>query len=283
MILDPDTLRAGQRDRRPARGLARGRDQAGADGVRARDLDQAVRGHARGRRRAARAAASGSRHRRQEGPDDRLGGHAPARALGGPADHGRAALPRPRRRAALRRAPGDHLRAARPHRARRPRQGDPRRQRDARARADPARAERELAVLARRRLRPGLGADADLPRLPARRHPAVLRRLGRLRAPDRLHGRGGRDGGLHLALVRRPPAPELRHGRDPGDGRADARRAHARPGGADPGDGQGARRALRRGQGAQRLPVRDARREQVARVAARARGRARRPSRRARR
>ena len=64
--------------------------------------------------------------------------------------------------------------------------------------------------------------------VPARRHPAVLRRLGRLRAPDRLHGRRRRDGGLHLALVRRPPAPELRHGRDPGDGRADARRAHAR-------------------------------------------------------
>ena len=49
-----------------------------------------------------------------------------------------------------------------------------------------------------------------------------------LRAPDRLHGRRGRDRGLHLALVRRPPAPELRHRRDPRDGRADARRAHAR-------------------------------------------------------
>ena len=124
--------------------------------------------------------------------------------------------------------------------ARRPRQGDPRRQRHARARADPARAERQLAVLARRRLRAGLDADADLPPVPARRHPALLRGLGRLRAADRLHGRGGRDGGLHLALVRRPPAPELRHGRDPGDGRADPRRAHARAGGADPGDGQGA-------------------------------------------
>ena len=179
MILDPDTLRAGQRDRRPARGLARRRDQAGADGVRARDLDQAVRGPARGGRGAARAATSGSRHRRQEGPAHRLGGHAPARALGGPADHRRAALPRPRRRAALRRAPGDHLRPARPHRPRRSRQGDPRRQRDARARADPARAVGELAVLARRRHRPGVGADADLPRLPARRHPARTTRTGR--------------------------------------------------------------------------------------------------------
>ena len=91
-----------------------------------------------------------------------------------------------------------------------------------------SRCQRQLAVLARRRHRPGLDADADLPRVPARRHPALLRRLGRLRAPDRLHGRDGRDGGLHLALVRRPPAPELRHGRDPGDGRADPRRAHAR-------------------------------------------------------
>ena len=81
-------------------------------------------------------------------------------------------------------------------------------------------------------------------------HPAVLRGLGRLRAPDRVHGRVGRDGGLHVPLVRRPPAPELRHRRGPGDGRADPRGAHARPRRADPGDGQGARRALRGGQAA---------------------------------
>ena len=48
---------------------------------------------------------------------------------------------------------------------------------------------------------------------------------------------------------------------------------------ADPGDGQGALRALRGGQAARRLPVRDARREQVARRPPRARGRARRPAR----
>ena len=48
--------------------------------------------------------------------------------------------------------------------------------------------------------------------------------------------------------------------------------------GADPGDGQGARRALRGGQAALALPVRDARREQVAGVAARAGGRAGRPA-----
>ena len=38
--------------------------------------------------------------------------------------------------------------------------------------AGAARPERELAVLARRRDRPGLDAHADLPRVPARRHPA---------------------------------------------------------------------------------------------------------------
>ena len=55
---------------------------------------------------------------------------------------------------------------------RRRRQGDPRRQRHARARAGAARAVGQLAVLARRRHRPRLDPDADLPRLPARRHPA---------------------------------------------------------------------------------------------------------------
>ena len=51
-----------------------------------------------------------------------------------------------------------------------------------------------------------LDPDADLPRLPARRHPAPLRELGRLREPDRLHGRRRRDGRRHLPLVRRPAA-----------------------------------------------------------------------------
>ena len=48
-------------------------------------------------------------------------------------------------------------------------------------------------------------------------HPARLPRLGRLRARDRVHGRLRRDGGLHVPLVRRAPAPEVRHGRDPRD------------------------------------------------------------------
>ena len=95
---------------------------------------------------------------------------------------------------------------------------------------------------------------------------------------DRVHDHGQGDPRLHLPLVRRPPPPELRHGRDAGDGLPDARGAHARDRRADPGDGQGAGRALRRGQVAVALPVRDARREQVARRPPRARGRAGRPA-----
>ena len=53
------------------------------------------------------------------------------------------------------------------------------------------------------------------------------------------------DRRLHLPLVRRAAAPQLRHGRDPRDGLADARGAHARARGARPGDGEGAVRALR--------------------------------------
>ena len=78
-----------------------------------------------------------------------------------------------------------------------------------------ARAVGQLAVLARRRHGAGLRPDADLPPVPARRDAARLQGLGRLRAPHRLHDRLEGDGGLHLPLVRRPPAPELRDGRDP--------------------------------------------------------------------
>ena len=64
---------------------------------------------------------------------------------------------------------------------------------------------------------------------------------------DRVHVRVEGDPRLHLPLVRRAPAPELRHGRGARDGLADAGRAHAGAGGARAGDGQGAGRALRVG------------------------------------
>ena len=129
----------------------------------------------------------------------------------------------------------------------RPGQGDPRRQRDARPRPGAARPERELAVLARRPHRPAVDAHADLPPVPARRHAAGLQGLGRLRAQRRVHGPERRHGGLHVPLVRRAPAPEPRHGRDPLLRLADARRAHGRAHGAHPGDGAASSRPLRRG------------------------------------
>ena len=87
---------------------------------------------------------------------------------------------------------------------------------------------------------------------------------------------GGR--GLHLLLVGRPPAPQPRHRRDPRLRRADAARAHDGARGPHPGDVQGAGRALRGRLRARDLSARDARGEQVAGGAVRARGRAGRPA-----
>ena len=186
-------------------------------------------------------ARPGARDGRRARPDHRLGRHPPVRDVGGPADRRAPALPRAGHRAALRRAPGADLRHARPRRRRRPRQGDPRRQRHARPPRRAAGAERQLAVLARRR-------DRACSR-PARRSSAPSRA-----SASRPHYRdwadyeseiafmveSGRDGGLHLALVRRAPAPEVRDGRGPRVRLADPRRAHARPRRARAGDGQGA-------------------------------------------
>ena len=155
-------------------------------------------------------------------------GDASVRQVGGAADRRAPALPRGRRRAALRRAPGAPVRAARARRHGRPREGDPRRERDARAPADPARALDQLALLARRADRPDVDAHADLQDLSARRHPAALRQLGRLRVARRVHGRGEGGRGLHVLLVGRAAASEPRHRRGPGLRRADAARAHDR-------------------------------------------------------
>ena len=73
-----------------------------------------------------------------------------------------------------------------------------------------------------RQHRSDVGADADLPGLPAGRRAAALRQLGDLLAPGRPDDALRRDRGLHLPLVGRAPAPEARHGRD-----ADLRPGHA--------------------------------------------------------
>ena len=64
MILDPDTYALVNAIDDLLEDSPDGDIKPELDGVRARDLDQAVRGPARGGRRAARAATSGSRHRR---------------------------------------------------------------------------------------------------------------------------------------------------------------------------------------------------------------------------
>ena len=135
---------------------------------------------------------------------------------------------------------------------RRPRQGHPRRQRDARPRPGAARAERQLAVLARP-TRPGCVSTRTpifraFPRVGI---PPTLRRLGRLRARGSTSWSqsGVMEDYTYLWYDVRPH-PKLRHGRDPRVRRADARRAHARARRAHPGDGQGAGRALRRGRAA---------------------------------
>ncbi len=254
------------------------RHQAGADGVGARGLDRAVHDDGRGGRAAARAPAPGDPDGGLQEPGDRLGRNAPLRDVGGPADRRPSALPRPDLGAALRRPAGADLRHARARRVDDPGQGHPHRQRDARPRPGAARAVGELALLARRRHRSGLDPHPDLSRLPSGRHPAQVQELGGLRAAHRVHDRGAGDRGLHLPVARRPAPSDVRDGGDPGDGLPDPRRAHARAGRARPGAGSRARRALRRRQAPLELPVRDARREQVAGGAPRARGRAGRPA-----
>ena len=247
-------------------------------GVRARDRDEPApdAAQAGAQLRALRAQVRAAAERR--GPDHRLGRHASVRDVGGPAHRRAPALPRPRLLAALRRAPGADLRDARPRRASttptRPSTSPTGCASTCRC-SSPC--QRELAVLARGRDRARVDADADLPRLPARRRPARVRRLGRLRARDRVHGRQRRDGGLHLPLVRRAPAS-----RTSGRSRsacATARRASSTRSGW-PRSIQAmvkrARRALRLRRALAALPVADARREQVARRPPRARRRARR-------
>ena len=158
-----------------------------------------------------------------------------------------------------------------------PEKADPRRQRDARPPRRPAR-----AVAPTRRSGAGdatglMSARTPIFRaVPARRRPAGLRRLGRLRRSGSsfMVDSGVMEDYTYLWYDVRPH-PKLGHGRDPRLRLADAGRAHARARRAHPGDGQGAGRALRRRRAALRLPVGDARREQVDRRPPRARRRAR--------
>ena len=160
---------------------------------------------------------------------DRLGRHASVRDVGGPADRVAAALPRPDRRPPVRGPPGDHLRHPRARGPRRPRQG--------RSTWPTACACTCRSCSRCRRTRPSGAASRPASSPPARRSSAPSRASGippryedfeDWAGAHRVHGRQQGHPRLHLPLVRRAPAPELRHGRDPGDGLPDARGAHAR-------------------------------------------------------
>ena len=212
-----------------------------------------------------------ARRRARPGPPRRLGGHPSVQPLRAAADHGEGPLPRADRPAPVRRPPRADLRHAHPRRGRRPRQGDPDRERappPARAAARPL---RQLAVLARRADRarleppdrllgvPALGPAAALPRLRG------LRRGRRPARADGLHRR------LHAHLVGHPPASEVGDDRGADLRRGDAARRRGRDRRVLPGARQAAQRALRRRRGDPLVPPDPHEREQVARGPLRAR------------
>ena len=191
MIVDAETLDlVNAIESLPRRQAARGRDQARAHGVGARDRDRPVREHRRGGRAAARAAPPGPRRRPSK----------QGLTIGSAGTHPFAMwedqriVARPRYRdliSALRFVARQemifgmhvHVGIDDPEKAIHVANG-------MRVHLPVLLAlSGELAVLARRRDRARLDPHADLPRVPARRHSARLRRLGRLRARDRVHGR----------------------------------------------------------------------------------------------
>ena len=121
--------------------------------------------------------------------------------------------------APVRRPPRADLRAARARRRRRPRPRDPDRQRAARAPVRARRAVGQLALLARPADRLRLLPAPDLLRLPALRPAAALRLLRRVRERRSSSWSRRAHRGLHADLVGRAPAPALRDGRGPRDGR----------------------------------------------------------------
>ena len=170
---------------------------------------------------------------RRTAPDRRLRrGRARARS---------ALRPDPRVDARAARAHSD-VRAARPRRDAGPRDGDRGVQPPAQPSPAAAGARRPLTVLARPRLRLRDRSRAAVPRLPARRDPARVRGLGRLLRGRRAWCAAGALARLHVPVVGHPAAPEARHGRGAGDGRAVAADVGGRPRRARP----RARRRLRR-------------------------------------
>ena len=282
MILDADDARPLELHRDAARRHERGRGPPRADGVRARGRDDPDAEHGRGRRPAARAAPPDHPDRaRAKGLRDRLGRHAPVRAVGGPAHRRAPALPRPDR------ALCGSSRARRSSSA----------CTSTSASTTPTRRSTwptgcactsRCCSRCRPTRRSGAATTPAWPR-PARRSsapsrasgiPPDLRRLGGLRA-------GGSSSSSQTRVIEDYTYLWYDVRPHPRFGTVEVRVIDAQTrvdhtlgaGRADPGARQGAVRALRRGRASfAHYPLRDARREQVARGPPRARGRARRPA-----
>ena len=164
------------------------------------------------------------RHRPARG----VGGHAPVQPVREAADHRPRPLPRTRRPAPVRRAPRADLRHAHPRRDRRPGEGRRRAQRHARPPPAAARAQRVVAVLARRGDGPRVDAPARLRRLPALRPSPALPGLRRLRARRRPARAVGLHRRLHAHLVGHPASPTAGHDRGADLRRRDAHRGRDR-------------------------------------------------------
>ena len=178
----------------------------------------------RGRRAARRCAASSPSVLEPLGLRAAVRGHAPVRASGRTIDGLAPARATSSSTARCASSPG----ASRPSRCTctsacpTPRTRSARANRHARAPAAAARAVGQLAVLAGPRHRPGLGAHAALPGLPARRASrAPFARLRRLRRGGRPADPLRRDPRADVPVVGRAPAAALRHGRGADHGRAD--------------------------------------------------------------
>ena len=235
MLLDPETWDLVQRIDPVLAAVAEGSSRRGSTPSSCSRWSRSRRRFAatrRGRRAACESCArTSAKIAAARGLPLRLRRHAPLQPFRAAADHREGPLPPARRPDAVHRAARADLRHARPRRSRRPRQGDPGRERAPRPPARVPRPVGELAVLARRADRPDVVAADGLLGVPALGRPAALRELrgvrrgGRAARAHRLHRR------LHAYLVGRPPPPPARHGRaadlrrgDPGRGRGRAHR-----------------------------------------------------------
>src|SRR5215213_7436973 len=198
------------------------------------DKDSTLRLDLRGREAPARATQPGRLVGRSLRRLPRLRRDPSLLPLQGPEGHGPRALQERPEDAALDRPARGDLRPARPRGRPRPGGGDHRPQPSRRADADPPGTLGKLSFLARIRHRLRVGKGEDLRELPACWPPSRLPRLRGIRGLRGPDGRVRRDGGLHILLVGRAPAPQDRDYRVEGLRLPDQREEYPGPYRPDP-------------------------------------------------